>query len=168
MSVVESGSGTRAQIPGYLVAGKTGTAQKVSPYGGYGDKRVASFGGYAPADAPVIAALVIIDEPNTYTTYGGVLAAPVFKEVVGDALRLLGVPPNQPVAQPAASPGQTIVPDIRNYLIVEAEAMTKESRLGLRVVGGQGNIVLSQNPAPGAKVQADTVVNVVVGDDPEQ
>lgn len=96
------------------------------------------------------------------------MAAPVFKEVVGDALRLLGVPPNQPVAQPAASPGQTIVPDIRNYLIVEAEAMTKESRLGLRVVGGQGNIVLSQNPAPGAKVQADTVVNVVVGDDPEQ
>ncbi len=168
ISVVESGSGTRAQIPGYLVAGKTGTAQKVSPTGGYGDKRVASFGGYAPADDPVIAALVIIDEPNTYTTYGGVLAAPVFKEVVGDSLRLLGVPPNQPVAQPTASPGQTIVPDIRNYLIVEAEAKTRESRLGLRIVGGQGNIVLSQNPAPGAKVQANTVVNVVVGDDPEQ
>jgi hypothetical protein len=87
---------------------------------------------------------------------------------VGDALRLLGVAPNQPIAQPTASPGQTIVPDIRNYPVVEAESLAKESRLGLRIVGGQGNIVLSQNPAPGAKVQANTVVNVVVGDDPEQ
>lgn len=167
VSVVENGSGTRAQIPGYLVAGKTGTAQKVDPRGGYGEKRVASFGGYAPADDPVIAALVIIDEPSTYTTYGGVLAAPAFQAVVSDSLRLLGVPPNQPVAEAASSPGQVLVPDVRNYLVVEATEKTKEAGLGLRIVGGQGNVVLSQNPVPGAAVQLNTMVNVVVGDDPE-
>lgn len=167
ISVVENGSGTRAQIPGYLVAGKTGTAQKIDPAGGYGEKRVASFGGYAPADDPVVAALVIIDEPNTYTSYGGVLAAPVFQAVVSDALRLLGVPPNQPVTEVASSPGQVAVPDVRNYLVVEATQKLKEAGLGLRIVGGQGNVVLSQNPVPGALVPLHTVVNVVVGDDPE-
>lgn len=166
-SVVENGSGTRAQIPGYLVAGKTGTAQKPDPRGGYGDKRVASFGGFAPADNPEIAALVIIDEPNTYTTYGGVLAAPVFQTVVADSLRLLGIAPNQPTTAVASSPGQVVVPDLRNYLVVEAESRAKNAQLGLRIVGGQGNIVLSQNPAPSAKVPVGTVVNVVVGDDPE-
>jgi|LFRM01.2.fsa_nt_gb stage V sporulation protein D (sporulation-specific penicillin-binding protein) len=167
VSVVENGSGTRAQIPGYLVAGKTGTAQKVDHRGGYGDKRVASFGGYAPADDPVVAALVIIDEPNTYTTYGGVLAAPAFQAAVSDALRLLGVPPNRPVAETVAKPNQVYVPDVRNYPVVEAAEKAKEAGLGLRIVGGQGNIVLSQNPVPGAAVQLNTVVNVVVGDDPE-
>ena len=94
-SVVTQGSGNRAQIPGYRVAGKTGTAQK--PVGGaYGAERIASFLGFAPVEDPQVAALVILDEPQGPVKYGGVITAPVFAAVVRDVLRYLGVPPSTP------------------------------------------------------------------------
>ncbi len=91
-AVVTDGTGTEAQIPGYTVAGKTGTAQKPLPGGGgYGNQYVASFGGYAPVKRPQVAAIVVLDEPDPH--YGGLTAAPTFKAIVGHALRELGVPP---------------------------------------------------------------------------
>ena len=88
----EGGTGTLAAVPGYRVAGKTGTAQKVDPVtGGYSaDKRVASFVGFAPADNPRLVVMVVIDEPQTHV-YGGLVAAPVFSRLTGQALRYLGV-----------------------------------------------------------------------------
>jgi cell division protein FtsI/penicillin-binding protein 2 len=90
--VVSAGTGLEAQIPGYGVAGKTGTAQKPLPGGGgYGNEYVASFGGFAPLDRPQVAALVVLNEPEPI--YGGSTAAPTFKTIVGHALRELGVAP---------------------------------------------------------------------------
>ncbi len=95
--VVLSGTGTRAQVPGYRVAGKTGTAWKPHPDGGYGLEQgevsyVASFAGFLPAEAPELAILVVIDEP-TYPTYsGGSAAAPVFAEFAQFAVRQMRVP----------------------------------------------------------------------------
>ncbi len=90
--VVSDGTGLHAQIPGYEVAGKTGTAQKVLEEGGYGDDYFASFAGYAPAKRPEVAAIVILDSPSPI--YGGLTAAPTFKIIVQRALRELAVPPS--------------------------------------------------------------------------
>lgn len=96
--VVEEGTGTRAQVPGRRVAGKTGTAQKPMPGVGYrSGKYIGSFVGFAPVDKPRLAVLVAIDEPQG-SHYGGVVAAPAFREICERALAYLRVPPDGPRA----------------------------------------------------------------------
>ena len=92
--VVEEGSGHLAQIPGYTVAGKTGTSQKVDPEtGSYTTEYVSSFVGFAPATDPEFVMLVAVDEPQT-TYWGELTSAPVFKDVMGFALGYYNVPPD--------------------------------------------------------------------------
>jgi cell division protein FtsI/penicillin-binding protein 2 len=87
--VIENGTGKLAKVPGFSAAGKTGTAQKLEANGTYShNKFVASFIGFAPAEEPVIAIVVTVDEPHPYY-FGGVVAAPVFKNVANDVLRYL-------------------------------------------------------------------------------
>ena len=87
--VVEEGTGKMAAPKGFSAAGKTGTGQKLEPNGSYSHQKfVASFIGFAPAEDPVIAIAVIVDEPHPYY-FGGVVAAPVFKRVAEDVLRYL-------------------------------------------------------------------------------
>ena len=94
-SVVETGSGKRAQIKGYNVAGKTGTAEKLSEEGGYAKrKHIVSFCGFAPVSDPQFTVLVILDNPSKYS-FGGTTAAPVFKEIMERMLAMKGVPPDQ-------------------------------------------------------------------------
>lgn len=91
--VERGGTGRAARLDDYPVAAKSGTAQKVDPNGGYSKtKRIASFAGMVPADDPRLVIAVTIDEPTT-SVYGGVVAAPVFKEIAQGALVHLGVPP---------------------------------------------------------------------------
>jgi cell division protein FtsI (penicillin-binding protein 3) len=94
----EGATGLRARIPGYRVAGKTGTAWKAVG-GSYDSKRfVATFGGLVPASAPRLAAIVVIDEPSAGEHQGGQVAAPVFAAVLGGALRLMAIPPDDAAA----------------------------------------------------------------------
>jgi len=87
--VIENGTGKLAKVPGFSAAGKTGTAQKVEPGGAYShNKFVGSFIGFAPVEQPLIAIVVIVDEPRPYY-FGGVVAAPVFKNIASDTLRYL-------------------------------------------------------------------------------
>jgi cell division protein FtsI (penicillin-binding protein 3) len=87
-------TGTKAAVPGYRVAGKTGTAWK-SIAGGYSkDRYLAVFGGVVPATAPRLAVLVMVDEPHGSLYYGGDVAAPVFSAVASGALRLMSVAPD--------------------------------------------------------------------------
>jgi cell division protein FtsI (penicillin-binding protein 3) len=90
--VVTNGTGTKAAIPGFRVAGKTGTAQKIDPRTGtYSSTQfIGSFIGYVPAEAPRLAMIVVIDEPQG-EAWGGVVAAPVFRRVGEQALNYLGV-----------------------------------------------------------------------------
>ena len=90
------GTASGANIPGYLLAGKTGTANKVDPvYGGYSDtKYVASFVGFAPADRPRLLVTVMVDEPKG-EIYGGLIAAPAWKSITSFALNYLRIPPEQ-------------------------------------------------------------------------
>jgi cell division protein FtsI (penicillin-binding protein 3) len=96
--VVAKGTGTRAALTEYRAAGKTGTAQKVDPIrGGYSDKRLSSFVGFVPVDEPRVAILVVIDEPKGAgaDVTGGMVAAPAWGAIAREALRQLGVMPEQ-------------------------------------------------------------------------
>jgi cell division protein FtsI (penicillin-binding protein 3) len=94
--VVVEGTGTEAAVPGYSVAGKTGTAAKIDPDGTYSNTRyVASFVGLVPATKPRLVVMVMVDEPRG-SIYGGVVAAPVFKEIARFNLQHLEVPPDAP------------------------------------------------------------------------
>jgi len=168
--VVNDGTGRRAYIEGYRVAGKTGTAQKVGA-GGYAEgKYVASFVGFAPANDPEIAALVVVDEPQGYPYYGGTVAAPIFKRVVEDVLRYLGVPKQETDEEPPEIPGEpkpqpkkdVKVPYVSGRSVSEAKQELNE--VGLEAtVKGEGDQVLSQLPKAGAIVKEGTKVILYVG-----
>ena len=96
-AVQAGGTAPRAQVSGYRVAGKTGTAHKLEGHGYAATKYVSSFVGFAPASDPRIVVAVMIDEPSAGQYYGGTVAAPVFSAVTGPALRMLGVPTDAPV-----------------------------------------------------------------------
>ena len=96
MAVLPAGTAPKAQVPGYRVAGKTGTAHKLEGHA-YSAKYVSSFVGLAPASAPRLIVAVMIDEPNGAVHFGGDVAAPVFSAVTGAALRMLAVPNDAPV-----------------------------------------------------------------------
>jgi cell division protein FtsI (penicillin-binding protein 3) len=116
--VSPDGTGKRAQIFAYRVAGKTGTARK-SNRGGYADNRyTALFAGIAPASDPRLVMVVMIDEPAGEQYYGGQIAAPVFAEVIAGSLRLLRIPPDRPdVIEHRIDLTQAILrPDSRHFL----------------------------------------------------
>jgi cell division protein FtsI (penicillin-binding protein 3) len=96
LAVQPGGTAPKAQIAGYRVGGKTGTAHKLEGRG-YGNKYVSSFIGLAPASNPRLIVAVMIDEPSAGVYYGGTVAAPVFNSVMAGALRLLAIPPDAPV-----------------------------------------------------------------------
>lgn len=148
-NVVSNGTGKPGQVEGYKVAGKTGTAEKVSSSGGYSSARVVSFAGFAPADNPQIACIVIVDEPTE--AHGGSTAGPVFKAIMEDTLRYLEVPkevtpsettPVEEVAVPA-------MPDDNPMNAIEAI-----QAVGLTpIVETQGEVLYTFVPAEGTKVQ---------------
>ncbi len=108
MVVEAGGTAVKAQVPGYRVAGKTGTAHKLDG-GRYVNKYVASFVGFAPVSDPRLIVAVMVDEPSNGIYYGGDVAAPVFSKVMAGALRTLGIAPDAPsvpvqVAAASAAP----------------------------------------------------------------
>jgi cell division protein FtsI (penicillin-binding protein 3) len=112
--VVQDGAtGRRATIPGYRVAGKTGTAWEAVAGGYSTDHYFAVFGGVAPATNPRLAALVVLFDPSAGEHQGGTVSAPVFSEVVGGALRLLAVAPDQPVNGPEELPSTPLHSSVR-------------------------------------------------------
>lgn len=161
--VVSKGTGRNAFVEGYRVAGKTGTAQVVGKGGYVKGKYVASFAGFAPANDPQVAILVMIAEPKGGMYYGGLVAAPVFQAIARDTLRYLRIPetpglekPREPweVEQPRV---EVEVPNVINYPVEEAERVLKSA--GLKVqTSGEGNIVYGQTPRAGARVKSGTTV----------
>jgi stage V sporulation protein D (sporulation-specific penicillin-binding protein) len=163
--VVSRGTGRRAYIPGYRAGGKTGTAQKVEG-GKYVEGRyIASFLGVAPVNNPRLVCLVIVDEPQG-VYYGGVVAAPIFKNVVEDALRYLNVPTQydprseRPKTEPQAV--EVSVPDVNGMSLERAQAVINAAGL-LAQVQGNGPIVINQVPKGAARVKAGTRVIIYAG-----
>jgi cell division protein FtsI (penicillin-binding protein 3) len=167
----EGGSGTRAAIRGYRVAGKTGTAQKYDrEAGGYSQEAfTASFVGFTPARDPALTAIVIVDEPDT-NIYGGTVAAPIWADMVGKALKYLNISPvpgSDNGSPDQVSPGEKwaradgdrtgkhpveseVMPDLAGLTL--REALTRLAASGAKVqVNGTG-IVISQEPGPGTRI----------------
>ncbi len=98
--ITKDGTAYEARVDGYRVAGKTGTAKKAGPHGYSANDYFAVFAGLAPASDPRLVIVVMIDEPSAGQYYGGLVSAPVFSKVMGGALRLLGVTPDQENTMP--------------------------------------------------------------------
>jgi cell division protein FtsI (penicillin-binding protein 3) len=173
----EGGTGVMANVDGFEVAGKTGTAQKADPvHGGYAaKKRVASFVGFVPANDPRLVALVLIDEPEV-NVYGGVVAAPAFRNIAQAALRHLAVAPQQAAlipmlpSQPEAlvrrvakpnSPATVetngdAAPDFVGLSLREALEKAQTLKLKVRL---QGNgYVVKQSPQAGGRWNEESVL----------
>ena len=146
-SVVSVGGGKNAYLAGYRIAGKTGTSEK-QPRGN--QKYVASFIGFAPADDPEIVCLVILDQPPVGAPYyGGVIAAPVVKNILEECLQYLGVEPQY--SEDETEMMDITVPDITGKTKEEAEKILAELNLNI-TVKGSGNIIFDQVPKPFSKL----------------
>jgi membrane peptidoglycan carboxypeptidase len=168
--VVERGTGTPAKMPGYTIAAKTGTANKLIN-GRYSNETFASFVGFLPSNDPKVAILVVLDSPHGNNGhFGGPVSAPIFKRIAEEAVRYLGIPlsinpaapvlvagnPTTPgvptslesVPAPPVDPDEPgTVPDVRG--MSAHDAVIKLTKFGLEArVQGTG-FVTSQDPVPG-------------------
>ena len=188
--VVRYGTGQRAAVPGYVVAGKTGTAQKIDNTGRYSqDDHVASFVGFVPAKRPELVILVSLDTPRGPNNQGGEVAAPVFARVAQAALRRLAVPPDDaghlirvagsayegalpaayhpatdaraPVPQASSADAPATMPDLRGLSAREASAIA--AHLGLVVALTGSGRVAAQNPTPGAAIEPGVTCTLALG-----
>jgi len=159
-SVVVNGSGSKADIPGYCIGGKTGTGQ-VAEAGGYSSTKVnASFLGFGPTSEPKLVGLVIMREPQTAITYGGTLAAPVLGRILADSFAHLGLAPK--IEEKKSDDDLITVPNVRNW--PPGEAQQKLLSMGLNFqVEGAGKMVTDQHPKPGVTVKKGSGVILYFG-----
>lgn len=148
--VVDGGGAKNAYVAGYRVAGKTGTSEKTDQAAGANGRKnvVASFCGFAPADNPRVAVIVMIDEPQTYIRYGGTLAAPVAQKIFADVLPYLGVSPQYKVQEQAE--WQVTMPQVVGKTTAEAVQLLQGLGLSCRTVG-QGTVTV-QRPTAGEQL----------------
>jgi len=173
------GTAIEAAVDGYIVAGKTGTAQKADyVHGGYAkDKWLASFIGFAPADRPSVVISVVIDEP-VIAHYGGTVAGPVFRRIAEVTLRHMGIAPEgrqavlakkkeqqiavaeeEPAAEEeAVEKGESAVPNVRSLPLRQAVIALHAESLVAEVQGS--GVVVAQDPAPGKAVSHGSVVRL--------
>ncbi|VBB05315.1 Hypothetical protein LUCI_0522 [Lucifera butyrica] len=177
---MEEGGGKAGTVKGYLFGGKTGTAQRLNDNGsGYeAGHYISSFVGFGPVENPQVAALVVIDDPQGGLFYGSEIAAPAFRDIMTQVVRLLNIPPDnpqtlpapetdQPVpAAPAAAaipaesppPGKAVVPNLAGTTIREAGELLNKA--GLAFVPQGTGVMVRQSMPPGTVVQAGTEVTV--------
>ena len=192
-SVVVDGTGKKAQVAGYTVAGKTGTADKLVNGRYSGSQQNVSFLGFVPSRNPAITVIVMIDTPRVGSDTGGVVAAPIFQRIAEASLRHLGVPPNINPAPPIVvakrdeSPvtpakltgpppsivpvpggsGETpVFPDLRG--LSARAALRTLAQLGLSArLQGRGQVV-EQTPAPGSPLERGVTCTLVLDRDPSR
>jgi membrane peptidoglycan carboxypeptidase len=184
--VVERGTATLAKIPGYTIAGKTGTANKLVN-GRYSSDTYASFVGFLPSNDPAVAILVVLDAPRGNNGhFGGPVSAPIFKRIAEEALRYLGIPPtinpaapvrvarSESESEPAMPAGLTgpaaplpvesdepgTVPDVRG--LSARDAMRKLTRFGVRARMHGDGFVTAQDPEPGTPADEHTVCSLTL------
>lgn len=145
-SVVDNGSGKNAYVAGYRMCGKTGTSQKIDKKSESGMQYVASFCGYAPADKPEYAIIVIVDEPHGSSIYGSAVSAPVAGAVMSEILPYLGVEAIYTDKEYEAL--NKSVPNVIGKTIGEATSAIESAGLHI-TVKGDGETVLRQTPDPG-------------------
>ncbi|MBQ9964222.1 MAG: PASTA domain-containing protein [Clostridia bacterium] len=164
--VVDGGGAKNAYIAGYRVAGKTGTSEKTDQAAAANGRKnaVASFCGFAPANDPRVAVIVMIDEPQTQIRYGGTLAAPVAQKILADVLPHLGVQPQYTEDQLKTL--QCTVPDVIGKTVSAAQTALTAAGLRYRVAGG--GTVTAQTPSAGTLMQKDGTVVLYTEEQPTE
>ncbi len=163
VDVVETGTGTNAQIDGYKIGGKTGTAKW------YGvEKYDASFIGIVPVDDPQLVILVVLYGVSSAPYYGGTIAAPVFRDVALDTIRYLGIKPTIPEEVPIveAKTEKRTIPNTVNQPVLDAVEQLRVEGFNVRLEG-EGEVVRGQVPLAGAEVEVGTTVILFFEDDSE-
>lgn len=164
-SAVEEGTGKNAALAQLSVAGKTGTAEKVLRTGGYSERKfVASFVGFVPDENPEIACLVVLDEPNYASRFGGVSAAPVFARVnaaIANSSSIFDRVLSTDTVDESEQDGQAafFAPNFLRYDRSAALARARELGLNVLCKGEEGEVV-AQDPDPGVPMERDEVVRV--------
>ncbi|MBR6413340.1 MAG: PASTA domain-containing protein [Oscillospiraceae bacterium] len=164
-SVVTDGTASNAKLPGFRVGGKTGTSEKLDVYenGVQTKDRIVSFVGIAPMDHPQYICLVALDSPSRETgiyVSGGVMAAPVVRDIFADTLLYLGVQPDYTDVD--MSTVNVLMPDVRDQDEESAAALLQAQSLTYTTVGS-GEIVSGQIPAPGEQLPGNSKVILYLG-----
>jgi len=151
--VVENGTGKKAQIPGFSVAGKTGTAQIPNPKSGgyYSDRYIASFIGFAPVEDPEIVMVVVVEAPRK-KTHGGSVAAPIFKQIAEKVLFHMGISPKKVLV------GMTVMPDLSGMSVRDILKWSEEEGVKVKVKGS--GFVTNQKPLPGDLIKEGMVCSI--------
>jgi stage V sporulation protein D (sporulation-specific penicillin-binding protein) len=151
-TVVSEGTGSNAYVEGYRVGGKTGTAQKILPGGGYSTSEyIASFMGVAPVNDPRIVALVVVDSPQG-GYYGGQVAAPAFKNIVRDTLRYLQVPVQVAPEKITGNSSTVVLPNLVGMELKAAVERLGKLKLKVDIIG-DGTSVKGHLPLAGNELQ---------------
>ena len=165
-NIVASGSGKNAYVAGYRVGGKTGTSQKIDERDeNKEEKYVASFCGVAPTDDPQIACLLLLDEPNGDSYYGGTIASPVAADILEEILPYIGVTPQY--TEDEAEKLESNAPDLIGKKVSEAKSAASEAELSIKVVG-EGDTVLRQVPGATSTIPSGGTIVVYTDDSSEK
>lgn len=156
-NVVEEGGGKNARIAGYRIGGKTGTAQVYVDGVVSSDTHIGSFLGFAPADDPQIAILVIVEEADVAVDFGSQTAAPFARDILEKSLNYLGVAPETD----EETPEEVSVPDVSGMTVEDATQAMKDAGLSC-VLDGAGSVVVDQLPAGGARISEGSLVMLYV------
>lgn len=160
------GTGHNAYVAGYRIGGKTGTSTKTTKEISGEKEYIVSFIGFAPADDPEVAILVLLDDPSSESGIyisGGQMAAPVVGKMMADILPYLGYEPEYTDSELAAA--DKAMPELTGMSITQAKSALSESGLGCRVIG-EGDTVTDQLPRAGAVIAAGSEVLIYAGQNP--
>ncbi|MEC2073003.1 stage V sporulation protein D [Alkalihalophilus marmarensis] len=163
-SVVAEGTGKGAFVDGYRVGGKTGTAQKAKDGRYLENNHIVSFIGFAPADDPQIVVYVAVDNPKDTLQFGGIVAAPIVGNIIGDSLRAMGVEPRKDQIEKELAWNDEPLIEVPD-LVGRTKREIHESYYELKVdATGEGEHVLAQSPSPGVKVTTGSTIRLYMGD----
>ncbi|MEV2907726.1 stage V sporulation protein D [Paenibacillus larvae] len=159
-SVVAKGTGRNAFIDGYRVGGKTGTAQKVINGRYSPDEHIVSFIGFAPANNPKIVVYAAVDDPQGIQ-FGGLVAAPIVKNIMEDALHYMKVQPSKDQLNKDYRLGEKPVVEVPNLVGATVQDIYEDLNSDFNLVkSGSGNVVVSQAPKPGTRVDRGSTIRV--------
>lgn len=159
LNVVESGGGSKAKVQGYLIGGKTGTAQKYENGAIAQGKYVSSFVGFAPYDNPKYSVLMIVDEPQGYMYYGSLVAAPYAGRIFSKIFEYEGISPTQ-----NEDIKYVTMPNLIGLDYASASSVLKSLNLNAEIMGSS-DTVTAQTPVYGEKIPVSDVVLLRFGDD---
>ncbi|MGN8769965.1 stage V sporulation protein D [Paenibacillus barengoltzii] len=166
-SVVANGTGGNAFIDGYRVGGKTGTAQKVVNGRYSQNEHIVSFIGFAPADDPQIVVYTAVDNPQGIQ-FGGVVAAPIVRNIMEDALEYMKVPPREQQVNKKYKYGETPIVTVPDLIGHTTQEIYEDLNMNFNLArSGAGNVVINQAPKAGARVEKGSTIRIYMGTEAE-